>query len=157
MEKKKMVVVQSNNLTNAAYKLTLNEQRVMLLLISKLDSRKKYTAEDSFTVTAEELSNTFGVAKKSSYRNLEEAGKDLFERKLTFKYEEKGHYLQTRWVSQVEYKEGSGHIKVKFAPGIIPLITELKTILRHTNLNTLPNLKVHTLIEFISSLISGRA
>lgn len=126
MEKKRTVVTQSNHLTNAAYKLTLNEQRVMLLLISKLDSRKKYSAEDSFTVTAEELSSTFGIDKKNSYRDLEEAGLNLFERKLTFKYEEKGHYLQTRWVSQVEYREGSGYIKIKFAPGMIPLITELK-------------------------------
>ena len=126
MEKKKMVITQSNHLTNAAYKLTLNEQRVMLLLISKLDSRRKYSAEDSFTVTAEELSSTFGIDKKNSYRDLEEAGLNLFERKLTFKYEEKGHYFQTRWVSQVEYREGSGYIKIKFAPGMIPLITELK-------------------------------
>lgn len=126
MEKKKVVVTQSNHLTNAAYKLTLNEQRVMLLLMSKMDSRKKYTATDSFTITAEELSEAFGLGKKNSYRDLEEAGLSLFERKLTFKFAEKGHYMQTRWVSQVEYIEGTGTIKINFAPAMIPLLTDLK-------------------------------
>lgn len=126
MEKKKMMVTQSNHLTNAAYKLTLNEQRVLLLLVAKIDSRKKFATDESFTLTAEELSETFGLNRANSYGHLEEAALNLFERKLTFKYEEKGHYLQTRWVSQVEYLEGSGLIKVNFAPAMIPLLTELK-------------------------------
>lgn len=127
MERKKMVVTQSNYLTNAAYKLSLNEQRVILLLISQLDSRKKYSADNSFTVTANELVENFGTKKNNAYRDLEEVGRNLFERKLSFKLEGKGHYLQTRWVSQVEYNEGSGCIKINFAPAMIPLLTELKS------------------------------
>lgn len=125
---KKLVVTQSNNIVNAAYKLSLDEQRVMLLILSKIESKDTdYTHKSEFTITAKEFVETFGTDKKSSYSQLAEVGDHLMERKLTLPIDGKRHYIRTQWVSDVEYNKGQGSITINLARKMIPLLTQLKS------------------------------
>lgn len=126
METKSLIVTQSNIITNASYKLTLNEQRVLLLVLAKIDSMKKeYSKKDTFKISAKELSDVFGVKTNNAYRELKEVGDKLFERKLTFPLPEKGRYVKTRWVYEVEYNKNEGSITLGIAPKMLPLLTQL--------------------------------
>lgn len=126
MEKNSLTVTQSNILTNASYRFSLNEQRVMLMVLSQIDSMKKeYTKKETFTVTAKEFSEIFGTKLQNAYRDLKDVGDKLFERKLTFPLPGKGRYVKTRWVYEVEYNENVGSITLTLAPRMLPLLTQL--------------------------------
>lgn len=126
MEKNSLTVTQSNILTNASYRFSLNEQRVMLMVLAQIDSMKKeYTKKDSFKITSKEYSQIFGVHPKTAYRDLKDVGDKLFERKLTFPLPGKGRYVKTRWVYEVEYNENVGAITLTLAPRMLPLLTQL--------------------------------
>lgn len=129
----KLVVTTSNLIVNAAYKLTLNEQRVLLLILAKIESKDtNYGPKTEFIVTAKEFSETFGIPLKSAYTPLQEAGDHLLERKITLPIKHRSHYVKSQWVSDVEYINlGSGastsSIKINIAPRMLPLLTQLKS------------------------------
>lgn len=124
---KQLVVTQSNQIVNAAYKLTLNEQRAMLLILSKIDSKNSdYTHKSEFTITAKEFAQTFGTPLKSTYLYLVDIGDHLMKRQLVLPIDGKKHYIRTNWVSDVEYNEGKGSITINLARKMIPLLTQLK-------------------------------
>lgn len=125
MDNKPLVVTQSNIITNASYKLTLTEQRVLLLVMSKIESKNTdYCQNAEFKITADKFSKVFGVHSKTAYRELREVGDKLFERKLTFQLG-KGKYVKTRWVSDVTYNKEEGSITLNLAPKMVPLLTQL--------------------------------
>ena len=71
-------VTKSNDLIEASYKLTLNEQRLVLLAIARLDSRKPMP-NGKLTIRAVEFAETFAVEPKHAYAALEEAATRLYE------------------------------------------------------------------------------
>lgn len=125
MEKKKMVVTQSNHLTSAAYKLSLNEQRVLLFVMTKIDSRKDYSSNNTFKVSGREFGQIFNIDDRNVYKVIRDVGDHLFERELRFRHG-KGHYTRARWVEKVEYNEGEGYITLEIGSCVLPLLTQLK-------------------------------
>ena len=56
MEKEsKLVVVKSNEVISASYKLSLNEQRIILTCIAKIDSTSELTKEQGVTIRVDEI------------------------------------------------------------------------------------------------------
>lgn len=126
MEEKSLTVVKSNKLIEASYRLTLQEQRLILACIGQIDSRKDVSKQDEFKVTAREFSTFGNTPMKNAYRDLKEAAENLFERRLTFHNPSSGKTLVARWVSSVEYNEGDGSVELCFAQRILPLISQIK-------------------------------
>lgn len=126
MEEKSLTVVKSNKLIEASYRLTLQEQRLILACIGQIDSRKDLSKQDEFKVTAKEFSSFANTPIKNAYRDLKEAAENLFERRLTFHSPSSDKVLVARWVSSVEYNEGDGSIELCFAQRILPLISQIK-------------------------------
>ena len=48
MKDRKLVVVKSNKVIEASYRLSLSEQRIILACIGKMDSTEAYTNQDEF-------------------------------------------------------------------------------------------------------------
>lgn len=122
------LVTKSNSLIRASYKLTLQEQRLVLAGISKLDSRKShFTPRNNQTkvkVTAIEFADTYGIDRRKAYEELREATNELFERKIT---EIDGKETsKARWVSRVKYHDGEGWAELTFAEDIMPLLTLIR-------------------------------
>jgi plasmid replication initiation protein len=126
MEEKSLTVVKSNKLIEASYRLTLQEQRLILACIGQIDSRNDLTKQDEFKVSAKDFSAFSNTPLKNAYRDLKEAAENLFERRLTFHSPSSDKTLVARWVSSIEYNEGEGCIELCFAQRILPLISQIK-------------------------------
>ena len=75
-----LVVVKSNEVIQASYKLTLNEQRIVLSCISKIDSMKELTEKDGVTIRVDEIKDLLVTNRKergSLYTDLKVATEKL--------------------------------------------------------------------------------
>lgn len=152
---KDLVVTKHNSLIEASYKLSLNEQRLILLCISKLDARKPLPKDNSFEVTAREFSERFGISMKKAYEELEEASKNLYEKDIkTYdgKYKER-----FRWVYGVRYHEGDGRVTLGFSPWIVPYLTMLHERFTSYQLKQISELRSPYAIRLFEFLIQFKA
>ena len=67
---KNNIVVKKNEFLKFKYSLSLNEQRLLLACISKIDSRKPILPEQEFFVTVQEMSDLFVEKRDNVYRDL---------------------------------------------------------------------------------------
>ena len=120
-----LVVVKSNEVIQASYKLTLNEQRIVLSCISKIDSMKELTQKDGVTIRVDEIKDLLVTTRKekgSLYTDLKTATERLYERSIMLD----GDGSKRRWVYEIKYNESEGDITLFFSPTIIPYLSELK-------------------------------
>jgi plasmid replication initiation protein len=114
-------VTKSNDLVVAAYKLTLNEQRLLLAAISQIDPRK--TMPRPISITANEFAEQYQIPVKQAYEALKEASNALYERDIkTFDGRFKSRF---RWVDRVDYLEGGGETKLYFTIHVQPYLVHL--------------------------------
>ncbi|WP_206665632.1 replication initiation protein [Oecophyllibacter saccharovorans] len=128
-------VTMSNALLRAGHGLTLAEKRVIACAISKLDSRRQLPIGEILTtkITAIEYAEIAGCNMRTAYEALQEASKNLFERKITFFNNDLNHQndsssklVQMRWVGEIHYQEGEGWVEIYWWYKIIPFLTGLK-------------------------------
>ncbi len=117
------LVVKSNDLVEASYRLSVTEQRLVLTAISKVDRFRPISDQEKYEVTASELAKASGSHIKTAYRDLQSACEQLFERRVTVYTD--GKKIVTRWVQAVIYSEGSAELM--FSAPIAPYLTNLKT------------------------------
>ena len=122
-QSKELFVTKHNGLIEASYKLTLNEQRLVLLCISQLDPRKPLPKENLFTITAKDFASMFGISEKCAYRELENASKDLYEQDIRT-YDGK-YNCRFRWVYGVKYHDSEGKVTLGFSPWVAPYLATL--------------------------------
>jgi len=122
------LIVKSNALNIACYKLTLNEQRLVLLAIAGLNSRRPGTRPgfnqvEGIRITAGEFGEAWKLGPKDAYKALKEATLDLYERSIT---ELNGKRVsKSRWVLRVEYHDGEGWAELSFSPFVVPHLTSI--------------------------------
>lgn len=130
--KKAELIVKSNRLVEASYRLSLNEQRIILFAVCRCREEQRGLFPDlPVTITAEAFARQFpSIDKTNVYRQLKEAMDDLYERSVTIidTDPESGHerVKRTRWVSEAAYVDGAGNVQVIFAPEVIKYITRLE-------------------------------
>jgi|688.fasta_scaffold206900_2 plasmid replication initiation protein len=123
--KKNYIVVKDNQLIQASYRLSLMEQRIILCCISKIDSTKKLTEDDGFTISVTDLQMmmTDNRNLSSLYDDVKSAVERLWNREI--KLDEHGSAL--RWVVQKNmYQEDEGKVTLHFSSKIIPYLSQLK-------------------------------
>jgi len=131
MKKKSEVVVKSNRLVEASYRLTLNESRIILYAICRCREEQKGLFPDQpLTITAEAFLKQFPKMDKDGvYRQLKEAMNSLYTRSVTIRdidpETRKLRVKETRWISEKAYIDGAGHIQIIFTPEVIKHITRL--------------------------------
>ena len=129
---KSELVVKSNKLIEARYRLGLNEQRIILFAICRCREEQKGLFPDlPVTITAESFAKQFpSIDKTNVYRQLKEAMDALYERSVTIHDIDpaSGHarIKKTRWVSEAAYVDGAGNVQVIFTPEVIKYITRLE-------------------------------
>ena len=133
-----VMAVRANALNEAGHRLSLNEQRIVLLAISKIrrDNSKDGTRVDSrqwYTVTAEELAEAAGIASSTAYTEMRTAVEHLWERDVRIVGGPNGKHkggkgqrvTRARWVQGVEYERRSGKIRLMFSEPVTPYLTQL--------------------------------
>jgi plasmid replication initiation protein len=131
MGEKTGLVVKSNRMTEASYRLTLVEQQIILYAIVKArDTQKGLSDADFVTIKALEFAAMFGTNETMVYGQLKSAVDTLFKRYVvipdTHPETGKPRIINTRWVSSVAYIADAGMVQLRFAPDCIPFITRLE-------------------------------
>lgn len=122
---KNTLITKSNYLIEAGYKLSLNEQRLILVTIAKLDGRKPAVKDNNFIITASEFSETFNLPIKQAYEILEDASSRLYERDIRTSDKEAKTRGRFRWVDGVKYWDGEAKVTLSFCSHILPYLTAL--------------------------------
>jgi plasmid replication initiation protein len=132
MAKKNDLVVKSNRLVEASYRLGLNEQRNILYAICRCREEQKGLFPDlPVTITADAFMKQFpSVDKSNVYGQLKEAMNALYNRSVTIHDTDpttkKARVRETRWISEKAYIDGAGHVQIVFTPEVIKYITRLE-------------------------------
>lgn len=128
MAKRQLVVTKANSLVEATYHLTLAEQRLLLLAISKVDSRSELDYRISHIITVKEAAKAFGLSESRAYDLLREAAERLYSRSVVIhEVSPRASTLTTRWVSAIRHIHQDGAVELYFAQPIIPFISQIKS------------------------------
>lgn len=124
------LVVKSNALVEASYRLSLNEQRLMLSCISQIRRDEPVTDKIMYSVSASEFSKICDIDPKIAYQQLQSAAVTLKRREVRITQEPNGKgrrkkTLIANWVQTIEYTEGEGTVKLRFNHDMLPYLTEL--------------------------------
>jgi plasmid replication initiation protein len=145
MSGKKELVVKSNRLVEASYRLTLVEQQIILFAICRArEEQRGLTADTPVTITAKDFAAQFGTNETKVYGQLKEAMSTMFERHVVIRDQHpetgKPRVTKTRWISTSSYIDGAGAIQIIFAPLVIPYITRLESEFTAYRLEKIGNL-----------------
>ena len=152
---RELVITKHNSLIEASYKLTLNEQRLVLLCIARLDTRKPLPKDNLFTITAKEFAETFGIEEKHAYEALDEAASALYERDIKT-YD--GKYRERfRWVCGIKYHDNEGKVTLGFSTWITPYLTMLHERFASYKLKQIAGLKSIYSIRLLEFLTQFKA
>ncbi len=127
---KKLTVCKANKVIEAGYKLSLNEQRVVLGCIAQVNSKEALLTTDRFELSAKDFAKWFSVSEDRAYHALVEVAESLFNRYVIidnpFPDKPKVKRLKTRWISSITYMSEEGKISLCFAQDMLPYLSELK-------------------------------
>ncbi len=115
------LVVKSNKLIEARYTLSLNEQKIILYAVSKLD-----TSKDKFNILQLETRDFIELLNTSVFRYTEirELVVGLMSKQVRIETDETD--LVANWVSSIYYIKESGIIELEFSERLIPYLLHLK-------------------------------
>lgn len=138
------LVVKSNSLIQASYKLSLNEQRLILLAVAGLHSQRPgwrpgFNQVDGIRITAGEFAEAFSLPMNKAYEALRDATNELYERSIN-EIKDK-HHKKMRWVSAVEYHDREGWASLSFTPHVTPHLTSLGKNFTEYRLGQVANLR----------------
>ena len=132
------LVVKANDIVEAGYELTTNEQRLILLALSKIPPMKE-VVETSYVVTASEFADSFkNIHPKTAYRDLKAAANKIYDRTILIKLSNQNQTAKVRWTTYVivdddfPYDKVDGNnepfnaVVIGFSPQILPYLTNLK-------------------------------
>lgn len=136
-----IVIRKSNELIEARYRLTLEEQRLVFLLSSVIRTDDEDFKD--YEIRVSDFVQMFGLEKrKAIYKAVEEAARELSGKKIDLSRD--GRKIFASWLSYVEYVEGSGVVKLRFDKSLKPYLLQLKDCLHgftQYNLATVINFK----------------
>lgn len=129
MDLDRQLVVKSNHIIEASYRLSVAEQRVILSAISQVRRDQPVTDEVLYSVTAADLAELCGTDPKTAYRDLQNAAERLQTRRVSLILEPDGFTIRSKrrrvtcWVQTVDYIDQEGRIEMRFGKDILPYLT----------------------------------
>ena len=115
------LVVKANDLIEARYSLNLNEQKIILYAVSKIDRNK-----DKFNIlqlSIKEFMELLG-ASQFRYAEIKAVVKGLMSKQLSIKTDKTD--LVVNWVSSIQYTKDTGIIELEFSEKLVPYLLQLK-------------------------------
>ena len=135
---KPQIIRKSNELIEARYRLSIAEQRLVILLASEI------TPDDedfkSYEIRVSDFAKMFGLqTDKSIYEKVEQAAEGLLSQKIVLQDNETKEV--TNWLSYVKYVKGSGVVVLEFHKSLKPYLLQLKGHYTQYQLNHVMNFK----------------
>lgn len=127
------LVVKSNRLVNASYRLSMVEQQLVLFsIVQARETQSGLFPDLPVTIRAADFAAMFGLSTVDGnvYRQLKTAMDTLFERHVVL-YDEDPEtgferVSKVRWISKASYVDGAGNVQLIFSADVIPHITRLE-------------------------------
>lgn len=130
MNHQNLTIYKDNAVVEAGYRLSLNEQRVVLACIAQVQSKESLLITDKFELSAIDFAKLFSVSNDRAYHALIEVTESLFNRYVIinkpFPDKPKITRLKTRWISSIYYMDDDGKITLTFAQDMLPYLSQLK-------------------------------
>lgn len=159
------LVVQSNELIEASYKLSLHEHRLLQCCIAQLDSRRPATDQPAIEagiharwvkVPIADYVQTFPdcAGSKSLSSELKDAADELYERDIKIK-PANGDDYRIRWLGARALKK-NGAILFNFSEAVLPYLTALKGSFTKYHLRDSKGLRQPNAIRIFENLQRNR-
>lgn len=117
-----LTIYKSNTLIEAGYRLSLAEQRIIILSLGQVDSRD--VTQKKVTLHAKDYAKEWGVSEVNAMREMRQAANRLFERYITLSNSDET--IKFRWIQSVaKYHKGEARISFSFSDDILPFLFEL--------------------------------
>lgn len=114
----KRIVKVANELIRAVQRLGLNEKRLLMLGLTKVDSSG--SINQLVAIKADEFANIYGISKKTAYETIKTTKERLWEREALI--DDAG----IRWVITYKTPKDAGYIELRFHPDLSDYIIDLK-------------------------------
>lgn len=145
MPEKKLTIYKANQIIEAGYKLSLNEQRVILCCIAQIRSQESLLVNDEFELTAKDFASIFSVSKDRAYHSICEVSDTLFNRYIVidnpYPDKPKVKSVKMRWISSIKTMPEEGRLILSFSKDILPFLCELKGRFTRYELKNIGNMK----------------
>ena len=124
MEKnvREYMVTKKNSLIHANYSLSLNEQKIVLILASLIKPSDTDFNEVIFKAT--ELAEILNVVPEVLYRDMPYITENLLHKVVSFK--DGDNLIQTAFISSAVYMKGQGEVKLAFSEEFKPYLLQVK-------------------------------
>jgi plasmid replication initiation protein len=127
------LVVKSNRLIEASYKLSMLEQQIILLAVVRArEGNKGILKCDPALISVKDFAQTYSLSLScgSIYDNIKGSVETLFERYVTINDKDprtgSERTGKVRWISEAWYTKADATISLVFSPSIIPYIMALQ-------------------------------
>ncbi len=124
------LVVKSNHVIEASYRLTLSEQRLVLLCVQQIKKGQEISAGSKFDISASDFADMFEISVDRAYSELQLVADKLYERSVTIQHPDPDKpniaATKTRWVSAIDYIPNEGRVSIYFAVKMVPYISMLE-------------------------------
>lgn len=115
------LVVKSNDLIEARYKLNLNEQKIILYAVTKIDRDKDNF--NTLSLNIKEFTRLIGTTTER-YTEIREVIRELRKKEIIINTNDRE--LITGWLSSIDYIKDSGVVELEFSEKLIPYLLQLK-------------------------------
>lgn len=119
------LVVKKNDLVEATYRLSLQEQRLIAILCSQI----KPEDEDfqAYTFKIKDLADSLGINNHDYYMQMRKTTEKLRMKSLTIYKQEDKSVLNLGWLSSSEYFTQKGTVELCFDPKLKPYLLMVKS------------------------------
>lgn len=118
-------IYKSNSLMSSIFDLTLQEQRIVLILISMVNPKQDQEFQ-LYKMPVEMFKRIVGLEGEGYYSKMEAIISKLMRR--AFKIDDPdGGWLILNWLSSCEYKKGEGAIELEISAKLKPYLIDLKS------------------------------
>lgn len=154
MSKYKSLMVKSNYIIEASYKLSLQEQRIIYILLSKIKKDDEEFKVYKFSV--KEIANTIKTNHKGMHSEVSKNIDNLRNKNLTIIKD--NSILRIKWLSSAQYFVGQGTVELEFSPKLKPYLLQLKEqftklyLDRVINFNSYYSCRVYELLKQYQSI-----
>lgn len=119
------VVSKSNTLINSIYSLSVQEQRIVLFLISLINP-KEDKGFKKFQIPIDVFKKIIGAEGEGYYKELDSITSKLMTRTFRVDYKD-GSFLKINWLASCYYKKGEGKIELEISQYMTPYLLDLKS------------------------------
>lgn len=118
------LVFQHNNLVESKYRLSLQEKRLIIFLISQI--KKEDNVFQEIEINIQELANIIDTKSNTIYKDIKNVTKKIMSRILEIKDLDRAKTIQVSWIASAEYLEKKGTVILKLSEKLAPYLLLLQ-------------------------------